>query len=368
MNKLLVSGAISKTNETELSVVLTNGSVIKLKGADNPDSLRGVGLDGVVLDEYAFMKPSVWEEIIRPMLLDRGGWAIFISTPKGYNHFYDLWESVPEMHGWERFHFTSYDNPYLPRQELENIKETSSDIKFSQEYLAEFVKFEGAVWPMFSRDQHIKKKRVYDTSLQHVAAIDFGFAKGHPTAFGVLEFNNQGDAFLADGFMEEGLTIEQIDEKMTQLCQGIAISAVYYDSARPDLAEELKKRGWPMQPALKDVEVGVAKVGEFFNINPLTNRPRLTISEHLVSMIQQIETYEWQEVRGEDGKFKQVPRKENDDASDMIRYALYTHTYVKSRKINYERVETDEDLGMIPKYRRRLPSTQGAIFKELLNR
>ena len=87
LTELMPKEAISKRNETELSMELLNGSRIALKGADNPDALRGVGLNGCVMDEYAFMKPFVWEEIVRPMLFDTGGWAIFISTPYGYNHF-----------------------------------------------------------------------------------------------------------------------------------------------------------------------------------------------------------------------------------------------------------------------------------------
>ena len=98
-----------KPNESSLEMFFHNGSRIKLKGADNEDSLRGVGLDGVVLDEYAMMKPQVWQEIIQPTITDKKGWAIFVSTPKGYNHFYDMYEKAKVLPNWDRFHFTSYD-------------------------------------------------------------------------------------------------------------------------------------------------------------------------------------------------------------------------------------------------------------------
>ena len=81
---------VSYKNEQELSIQLVNGSRIEIKGADNEDSLRGVGLKGVVIDEAADQKLKVWEEIIRPTLIDSGGWAIFIGTPKGFNWFFDL--------------------------------------------------------------------------------------------------------------------------------------------------------------------------------------------------------------------------------------------------------------------------------------
>ena len=81
-------------NESELRVDLVNGSMIRLYGADNPDALRGPYLDGVVLDEFADMKPEVWHEVVRPMLADRRGWATFIGTPKGKNEFFRLYESA----------------------------------------------------------------------------------------------------------------------------------------------------------------------------------------------------------------------------------------------------------------------------------
>jgi len=81
----------TKVNQSELRVDLLNGSRIRLAGAgDDPDALRGIYLDGVVLDEYADMSPRVWSEIVRPALVDRKGWAIFIGTPKGRNHFWRL--------------------------------------------------------------------------------------------------------------------------------------------------------------------------------------------------------------------------------------------------------------------------------------
>ena len=79
-----------KHNQSELWVELVNGSRIRLFGADNPDALRGMYLDGVILDEYADMKPSVWGSVLRPLLSDRAGWAVFIGTPKGHNAFYDI--------------------------------------------------------------------------------------------------------------------------------------------------------------------------------------------------------------------------------------------------------------------------------------
>lgn len=330
INDLLPKEAIESKNETDLSIKLHNGSRIKLKGANNPDSLRGVGLDGVILDEYAKTRPYVWEEIIRPMLLDRNGWAIFISTPYGYNHFYDLWEDVTGKKNWNRWHFTSYDNPYIDREEINRAKEEMSDIKFQQEIMAEFTKKLGAIWPVFDRRYHVVKRREPKKDSVIYSSLDFGFAVGHPTCFLLHEADNQGNVYTFDGFMEEGLDPNQIVEQIKTKIGGLPLRGNYADSSRPDLIKILNDNNIPTAKAVKDVEVGIAKVGEYMNINPLTNKPRWTISEHLSEMIKQIENYEWLDVRGDDGKFRQVPKKENDDCPDALRY--FIATYIKPRK------------------------------------
>ncbi len=139
-------------------IYLANGVMIGVKGADRPDTLRGVGLWHVELDEYADMKPDVWESIIRPALADVKGTAGFIGTPKGRNHFWDLWidaggegayrglsgsgldrngQKVDPLE-WEAFHYTSLDNPFLDPKEIEAAKKAMSSSAFRQEFLASF--------------------------------------------------------------------------------------------------------------------------------------------------------------------------------------------------------------------------------------
>lgn len=130
---------ISTTHVNNLEITLINGSVIKLKGADRPDTMRGLSLAFIVLDEYADIKEVVWEEILRPALADRQGKALFIGTPKGRNHFYELY--MKAEHGEEyysAFHFTSYDNPLIPKEEIEQAQRTMSRHAFQQEFMASF--------------------------------------------------------------------------------------------------------------------------------------------------------------------------------------------------------------------------------------
>lgn len=131
---------IKETWENTATVQLINGRRIKLKGSDRPDTLRGVGISFVVLDEYAFMKPEVWDLIIRPTLSDVQGKALFIGTPAGKNHFYDLWLTAhkEELEEWEAFQFNSLDNPIIKQTELDEARLTMTDAGYRQEYEASF--------------------------------------------------------------------------------------------------------------------------------------------------------------------------------------------------------------------------------------
>jgi len=120
-------------NIAELRVDLPNGARVSLYGADNPDSLRGMYLDGVVLDEYAQMSPRVWGEVIRPLLSDRGGWAIFIGTPMGHNEFYERFRSAEAL-GWYVRTFKSSETGYLSEEELSQARREMSAEQYAQEF------------------------------------------------------------------------------------------------------------------------------------------------------------------------------------------------------------------------------------------
>ena len=131
---------ITGAHINNLQIKLVNGAMISLKGADRPETMRGVSLKFLVMDEYADMKPDVWEQILRPALADQKGQALFIGTPMGRNHFYELYKYAelgndPTYKGW---HFTSYDNPLLDPEEIDMAKKSMSSYAFRQEFMASF--------------------------------------------------------------------------------------------------------------------------------------------------------------------------------------------------------------------------------------
>lgn len=140
--KTLGKDVIESTVENTATCKLINGRQIKLKGSDRPDTLRGVGLAYVVLDEYADMKSSVWEEIIFPTLTDVEGGALFIGTPKGKNHFYELYlqglSDSEDFEEWMSWHFNSTANPTLNTKLIEKAEGMMSKQMFRQEFEANF--------------------------------------------------------------------------------------------------------------------------------------------------------------------------------------------------------------------------------------
>ena len=159
---------IESTHENTATMKLVNGRRISLKGSDRPDTLRGVGLAYVVLDEYASMKVEVWEQIIRPTLSDVKGGALFIGTPAGKNHFYDLYLEAEKDEDWEAFQYTSIDNPLIDPKEVEVAKRTMSTQAFRQEFEASFVSFTGGIF----KNEWIKYDENEPEEGNYVIAVD----------------------------------------------------------------------------------------------------------------------------------------------------------------------------------------------------
>lgn len=136
--KILGEKVISETLENTGVIKLVNGRTIHLKGSDRPDTLRGVGLSFVVLDEYASMKPTVWEQILRPTLSDVKGGALFIGTPAGKNHFYKLYQDMSKDPNAAVFSYKTLDNPHIDQEEIKHAKRHSSAASFKQEFEASF--------------------------------------------------------------------------------------------------------------------------------------------------------------------------------------------------------------------------------------
>ena len=166
-NKLQDLRWAKKINEAELTITLKNNSVISLKGADNADSLRGVGLDFMVMDEFADISEEAWFEVLRPTLADKQGKALFIGTPKGLGNWaHDLYvmpEDNPEQ--WTSFQFTTIDGGNVKPEEIEAAKRDLDERTFRQEFLATFETYSGRIYYAFDRKANCQPPESIDLSV-----------------------------------------------------------------------------------------------------------------------------------------------------------------------------------------------------------
>lgn len=165
---------VKKVNETDMTLTLINNSTISLRGADNWDSLRGVGLNALILDEFADIKEEAWTEVLRPTLSDTGGWALFCGTPKGLNWAYDLFQrgQDPTEEAWESFQFTTIDGGRVPPEEVAQARLDLDERTFRQEYEAVFANYSGIIYYSFDIQHNVK--RIDNINKQNILiGIDF---------------------------------------------------------------------------------------------------------------------------------------------------------------------------------------------------
>lgn len=167
---------VSKINETDLTLVLRNGSEISLRSADNPDSLRGVGLNFVLFDEAADMDREVWYEVIRPTLSTTQGRALFLGTPKGMNWLKDIYDmSAVDPNNWSSYQFTTLDGGNVPPEEIEAARRDMDARTFQQEYEARFTNYAGIVAYAFG-EHNIKPAEAITSTQPLIVGGDFNIS------------------------------------------------------------------------------------------------------------------------------------------------------------------------------------------------
>jgi len=308
---------IKKVNESRLELTVNNlvkgTSLIQLRGWEAIETLRGQHFDFIVIDEVAMMRNFNinWEEVIRPTLTDTRGEVMFISTPKGFNHFYDLYNQQDEDPDFKSFHYTSYDNPYIPKDEIDKAKAQLTDDRFAQEYLADFRKTQGLVYKEFNREKDVTKEKPSET-IDKILGIDFGYT--NPASIISIEIDSDSHYWIQEEWYKTKQTTDQIAEQANLYKS----TKVYADSAEPDRIEILKKAGLNVRQVSKDIVAGVDHVRELFK------QGRIHISPDCKNLIHELETYRYPDKKPEKNE-EEKPIKENDHALDALRYALYTH-------------------------------------------
>ena len=257
---------ITGSHINNLQLKLVNGATITLKGADRPETMRGVSLKFLVMDEYADMKPDVWEQVLRPALADQKGHAMFIGTPMGRNHFYELYKyaEMGDDETYSGWHFTSYDNPLLDPDEINVAKKSMSSYAFRQEFMASF---EAVGSEMFKEDwvHYGESPEAGD----YYIAIDLaGFeevgkkrtksSKLDETAISVVKVGDDGDWFV-DNIIYGRWTLDETAMKIFQAVRDYQPISVGIE------------RGIAKQAVMSPLMDLQRKHGKYFRVEELTH-------------------------------------------------------------------------------------------------
>lgn len=308
-------------------------STIQLLGSDYADDHRGRKADGIIFDEYQDQDPANWESVYKYFFTTTKGWACFMGTAKGYNHWYDLLEFAKQKTNkrWFYLEATWRDNPLVDpdwieaeRQEAEQRGEL--DI-FMQEVELQFRTVQGSVYPMFDRNAHVisvDDKRLPIDATTFVT-WDFGWVEGHPTAINFIDIDNQGVRWCWDEIHGTMISIDDAVEMIKMKLSGRRLTAIIADSARPDLIEMVMQKGLNVIPAPKkqnSVPVGIQLLGQKLKpkIQLLGNpEPDYYFTENCKKTIYQLENYRYRENK-QDRPASELPLKIDDDHPDGIRY------------------------------------------------
>ena len=254
---------IEKSHINNLEITLAGGNVIYLKGSDRPDSLRGVSLKHLVLDEYAFMKPDVFESILRPALADKKGSMIAIGTPEGRNHFYDMFQGAADWADWGQFHYTSFDNPLVDRSEIEHARATLPAWAFHQEFMASFDARTGGIFDVESFIYHDESKDSGD----HYISIDLaGFKqqgqrkakKRDNSAIAVTKVTPSGKWYVEDIIYGQW--------SLDETCQKIFAAVEQYRPVKVGM-----ERGIAQQAVMSPLGDLMRRKGRVFHVELLTH-------------------------------------------------------------------------------------------------
>jgi hypothetical protein len=227
-------------------IELKGGGSITIKSAQNPDSLRGWGLDFVVIDEAALLAEEAWVEALRPALSDRGGRALFLSTPKGRNWFWHAWQrgNDPLNEEWKSWNFKTSDNPMIPDSEIDNVRREMAERSFKQEYEAEFTEGEGSVFHHVRDAATAPEAAQPDPAHRYMMGVDFGRYDDY-TAAAVIDVTT-GDMVALDRFNELDWSVQR--GRIAALARAWHVESIHAEAnamGEPNI-EALRSDGLPV--------------------------------------------------------------------------------------------------------------------------
>lgn len=340
---------VEKKNDNEMileimTLVEGKNSIIEFKGSDREDKLRGAGLEGVVLDEFAFQKEHVWPKIISPMLTQTGGWGLFITTPNGVsNHFKKFWDDAvaAESEGdsdYKTFHFTSYDNPTPGMADrLDKERSRLTEEFFQQEYMAEFAKFTGLIYTGFDDKVHVRDFEI-DENWTFYRSIDFGATD--PNAVSFIGVDRDGINYFFDEIYINNIYTSELAELIRQKSAHRYFVATYADSAAKQSILDLGTYGIYATPVKKNTVSRETSnknwiIAGIDRVHQLLKEGKIVIHPRCKATIKEFMSYAWRKDRL--GEAVNLPEDKNNHILDEIRYyfMMYHGAVDHEETLNY---------------------------------
>jgi len=345
------SHVLQAWNKQDHKVELVNGSQITFRSGDNPDRLRGVGLDWVWMDEASFMNREVWE-VIYPALTDRGGYAWITTTPQGYDWVYENFYK-PAVKGDEDYatwRYATEENPYIDKLLIEKAKQDLSEAMFRQEYLASFEKFEGLIYPDFEEEVHVKDPVGRLPTDIFFIALDVGW--NHPTAILLAKEDVKHNLYIIDEVREQHLDVSGISRELKALLvrnklDTQNISSYIIDPASKgtqqtsgmSIYDQLREEGWPFIPGNNNVMAGINRVTRLFR------EKTLFVASRCEKLRDELRDYHWRKWKQGSDSDRAKPFKLGDDLADGLRYLVMSRPdwFEHPRLDDYGRVTDDTE-------------------------
>jgi phage terminase large subunit len=302
-------------------------STIQLLGSDQADSHRGFKANGIIFDEYADQDPNNWDAVYKHFFTTTDGWAIFMGTPRGYNHFYDLVQFAQEDPRWFYLEATWRDSPYVKKefimQERDEAEKQGKLSTFLQEVELEFRAVQGAVYPQFDRKVHVLKPSEIPEDLTVYAGIDFGY---HTTACVFVGIDKDQNWYVFDEVYGREEILKDIIPRIKDKLGDKRLVLMVGDSQAKDAIETML-RDFPITPVVKradsiihgldlvraKLKPRIQLVGE--------PKPTLYFSSVCKNLIKEMEAYKYPEDKP-DRNPSELPMKEDDHGPDALRYLM----------------------------------------------
>ena len=311
---------LERSNAKDKIIELSNGSTIRMGSIGQVDSVVGRSYDLIIFDESALNDKGAeaFNIQLRPTLDKPNSKALFISTPRGKNWFYEFYMRgfSGDFPTWCSIHSTCYDNPRANPQDIEDAKQSMSDAEFRQEYLGDFVANQGQVW-------QLKKDNIVDVDLDKleildvIAGMDMGFRD--PTAIVVLATDGHDYYAVAEYLKNEDST-SKYAEALQELIDRWDLDFIYIDSAaqqtRYDFAYDYD---------ITTINAKKAVLDGIGYCSSIIEHDRLFVDRSCVHLIECLDNYQWDD---KEGLLNERPRHNKySHMADALRYAMYTHSY-----------------------------------------